>query len=57
MRTILKLGSFKSQSSSSQTWGQFNAEIDGQFQFQKCLFKKNGIGIDKFGIEVYYKVT
>jgi len=24
-------------------------------QFQKCLFKKNRTGIDKFGIEVCYK--
>ena len=33
--------------------------IDGQFQNWNCLFKKNGIGIDKFfsgiGIEVCYK--
>ena len=31
--------------------------IDRQFQFWNCLFKKKGIGIDKFGmrIEVCYK--
>ena len=30
-----------------QTWGQFNFGI--------AYLKKNGIGIDKFGIEVYYQ--
>ena len=36
-----------------QIWHQFNFGIDGQFW--NC-FKKNGIGIDKFGIEVCYKI-
>jgi len=29
--------------------------IWGQFQFQNWLFKKNGIGIDKFGIRILHK--
>ena len=36
----------------TQTWGQFNSGIDGQVKFRNCLFKKNVIGIDKFGTEI-----
>ena len=36
----------------SQTWGQFNSGIDGQFEI--AYLKKNGI--DKFGIEVCYTI-
>ena len=34
-------------SACDQTWGQLNFGIDGQFPNWNCLFKKNGIGIDK----------
>jgi len=40
--------------SSEQTWGQFNSGIGSQFQFRNWLFKKNGIGIDKFWIGVKF---
>jgi len=32
-----------------------NSAIGIDVQFWNCLFKKNGNGIDKFGIEVCYK--
>jgi len=33
-----------------QIWGQLNIGMDGIFW--NCLFKKNGIGIDKFDVDM-----